>query len=349
MAGRAGCNPWSLLTLGLVCAAATQCQRGPRIDHQADAGRIVPADTALFEIFPATATVERLAAGFEFLEGPAWVPGRDGFLVFSDVRDRRIYRWEPGGGIAASPAPFFRSRPPRGFGPNGLEVDARGALIICDQRGRRVLRVDRGGRWTVLADRFQGKRLNSPNDLVLASDGSLYFTDPPYGLRGQDKSPEKELDFNGVFRLRPGGRLERLAIDLPRPNGIALSPDERILYVANSEASRPTIVTYGLTEEDRGTRVFTVLDSAEAGGGVDGLTVDHRGNVYGATHEGVWIFAADGRRLGSIELPDLPRNITWGGAGSAGEPPGRPRALYITAGTRLYRVRAFDRSPVPPP
>lgn len=327
------------MTLALAFVAASRCGSGPRIDREPNAGRILPLNPALFTVFRPTAEVERLATGFELPEGPAWIPGLEGFLVLSDVLARRVYRWDSLG-VHASPAPFFRSPPPDGFGPNGLEADSEGGLIVCDQAGRRVLRVDRDGRWTVLVDRFRGKRLNSPNDLVLATDGSLYFTDPPYGLGREDGGGAKELDFNGVFRFSPNGGLERLEVDLPRPNGIALSPDERILYVANSEAGRPVIVMLPLTREDAEPRVLAAFDSLEAGDGVDGLAVDHRGNVYAATTSGVWILDPEGRRLGSIQLPEAARGLTWAGAGTA---------LYITAGTGLYRVLPSGRRAGLPP
>ena len=187
------------------------------------------------DIAAPAATIEKVAGGFQFTEGPIWT--RDGALLFSDIAANTIYRWAPGRGTTA-----FREHcgsetdvPPEAMaGPNGLTLDAAGGLLICEHGNRRLTRLAQAGSLTVVADRFEGKRLNSPNDVVCSSDGSIWFTDPPYGLRLRDRDPAKELPFNGIYRVR-GTSIELVSTELTRPNGLAFSPDERFLYVSNPE------------------------------------------------------------------------------------------------------------------
>ena len=205
----------------------------------------------------------------------------------------------------------------------------RAVWVICDAGNRRILRLEHDGSHRVLVDRYRGGRLNSPNDLVYRSDGALYFTDPPHGLAGQDHSPDKEQPSNGVYRLRTDGGLDLVASDLRLPNGIAFSPDERVLYVSNTGPSPAVVMSYDVLADgmlgDR--RVF--YDFARDGG-ADGVKVDREGRVYVATCRGVAILTADGRRLGTIHLDQCASNLAWGEDGTV---------LYITANSSLYRVR----------
>jgi gluconolactonase len=262
--------------------------------------------------------IKRLVTGFQFTEGPVWDASRS-CLLFSDIPANRIYKWAPG-----EPATIFRE--PSG-NSNGLTFDRDDILITCEHGTRRLGKVEEGGTYTVLADRYLGKRLNSPNDAVVKSDGSIYFTDPPYGI----KPEEQELKFQGVYHLDPDGQeLTLLVDDMERPNGLAFSPDERTLYIADSSERRHV---KAFDVEDDGSlingRIFAEIRS-ELPGNPDGMKVDVEGNLYVAT-AGVWIFSEKGVNLGVIELPETPANLAWGNEDW--------KTLYITARTSLYRIK----------
>jgi gluconolactonase len=218
-----GGRSWVQLQTFLVpLALAVGCDSGRRPElaqphYSADAGTVLKIDPALDRIVPSDYRIERLAGGLGFAEGPVWVAGEPSYLLFTDLRRNIIYRWTVGGKISEFLKPVFEG----GAGPNGLTLDSEGRLVLCEMGGRRISRIERDARLTVLVERYEGRRLNSPNDLVYKSDGWLYFTDPPYGLSKEDRNPSKELDFNGVFRLSPNGRVELLSKALARPNGIA--------------------------------------------------------------------------------------------------------------------------------
>ena len=269
-------------------------------------------------LVPSGGDVEKLATGFQFTEGPVW-DASEGCLLFSDIPANRIYRWAPG-----EPATIYRE--PSG-NSNGLTFDGGGSLITCEHGTRRLGKVEKGGAYTMLADRYQGRRLNSPNDAVVKSDGSIYFTDPPYGI----KPEEQELEFKGVYRLNPDGQEPTLLVDdMERPNGLAFSPDERILYIADS-SDRRHVKAFDV--KDDGTladgRVFAEIKS-ELPGNPDGMKVDVEGNLYVAA-AGVWIFSEKGENLGVIEMPETPSNLAWGNEDR--------KTLYITARTSLYRLK----------
>lgn len=260
--------------------------------------------------------VELIKGGFQFTEGPQWRDA-EGDLVFSDIPANTIHRYLPRDGDANT-GDVTELRMPSNMS-NGLAIDAAGALLAAEHGSRSVTRGD-----TPLAERFETKRLNSPNDLVIARDGSIYFTDPPFGISDN----QRELDFMGVFRIAPDGRLtaERRGALSERPNGIGLSPDGRTLYVADSgtgEVSQFAVAADGTL----GPRA-PFVDTA---GGADGLTLDAAGNVFVTTTAGVEVYAPDGRRWGAIAVPMKPANCAFGGADR--------RTLYITAGSGLYRVR----------
>jgi gluconolactonase len=285
---------------------------------------------------PREARVEKLAGGFEFLEGPVWVP-QGGYLLFSDPNANTIYRWSPDGQVTV-----YRTK--SGYagvdigeyhqpGSNGLTLDREGRLVINQHGNRRVIRVEPTGAVTVLADRYDGRRLNSPNDLVFRSDGSLYFTDPPFGLpRGFDDS-RKETPWSGVYRVTDG-RLTLLTKELTGPNGIVFSPDEKYLYVDNWDPGRKVIMRYEVSPDGSifNGRVFYDITATVPGDEAwDGLKVDQRGNLYAAGPAGIYILSPEARLLGTIHLPEHVANFNWGDQDG--------RALYITASTGLYRIR----------
>jgi len=293
--------------------------------------RIHPAVDALV---PANATIEKLAGGFGFTEGPIWQ--REGFLLFSDIPNNVILQWKP----AAGASEFLRdsgysgsvSSPGSHIGSNGLTLDHEGRLIICEHGNRRLTRLEKTGRRTVLADKYQGKRLNSPNDVVCKSDGALYFTDPPYGLPKRDADPAKDLPFNGIYRLSDG-QLQLLHQGLSRPNGLAFSPDEKYLYVANSDPGRKLWMRFEVAADGTfiGGEVFHDATRSSAEGLPDGLKVDRIGNLYCTGPGGIWVFSPAGEHLGTIEFPEIPANCNWGDRDG--------KTLYVTARTSLYRLR----------
>jgi gluconolactonase len=278
---------------------------------------------------PAPPPIERVAGGFEFTEGPVWTP--DDALLFSSPNTNAIYRLDP----RTRAVTLFR--PKSGYagvdigryhqpGSNGLAFDPEGRLTICQHGHRRVLRVNPHGDTTVLADRYDGRRLNSPNDLVYASDGTLYFTDPPFGL---PDAAERELPFTGVYRLR-GGELTVVTAELNGPNGIALSPDERFLYVGDWDPNHKAIMRYELAS-GRGELLCDLTDEPGEDA-IDGLAVDPLdGTIYACGPGGLWVLSPAGEKLELISLPESPHNLTWGDDDR--------RALYVTALTSVYRLR----------
>jgi gluconolactonase len=296
------------------------------------AGSVVRLDPALDAIVPQNATIEKIADGFKFIEGPLWFP--EGHLWFSDVVGNVVRQWSPSG-VTEILRPGGADKPnaPEGsyIGPNGMIADRDGAVLLCQHGNRRIARITKDRQVSTYIDRFEGKRLNSPNDLVYKSDGSLYFTDPPYGLPGQDQDPAKELKFNGVYRFA-NGKLQAIVRDLTRPNGIALSPDEKVLYVANSDEKRKLWMRYDVQPDGSvaNGRVFYDVTSQTENGLPDGMKVDSNGNVYATGPGGVWIFSPEGKHLGTIKPAETPANCGWGDDG---------KTLYITATTGLYRIK----------
>ena len=298
--------------------------------------RIERVDPAIDAIVPANAKLWKVAEGFRFTEGPVWV--RDGgYLLFSDPNSNVIYRYSDEAGLAV-----YRDR--SGYdaadigeygqpGSNGLTLDARGRLTIDEHGRHRVSRIEHDGRVTVLASSYQGKRLNSPNDLVYRADGSLYFTDPPFGLPKFYDDPRKELPFSGVYRVSPAGRISLLTREFKGPNGIAFSPDQKSLYIGNWDPAAKLVKRYAVRRD--GTlgagEVFVDLTTRiPADEALDGIKVDERGNVYLSAPGGVWIFDASGKHLGTIVAPTPVHNFAWGGADG--------RTLYLCARANLYRI-----------
>jgi gluconolactonase len=307
-----------------------------------DQGQIVPVkgtverkDPALDAIVPPNPKFERIAQGFLFTEGPVWVP-EGGYLLFSDPNANTIYRWNPDGQVSV-----FRTK--SGYtgvdvgeygqpGSNGLTLDAEGRLTINEHGNQRVVRMERPGNLTVLADQYQGKRLNSPNDLVYRSDGALFFTDPPFGLPKAFDDLRKELRFSGVYCVN-GGQTRLVSTDLDGPNGLALSPDEKYLYVDNWNLKRKVVMRYEVNPDCtlRNGQVFVDLTNEPGEDALDGLKVDQAGNVYVSGPRGVWVISPKGKHLGTLVLPDHPHNFAWGDEDG--------RTLYLTARSSVYRVR----------
>jgi gluconolactonase len=305
-------------------------------------------DPAIDSIVPANATMERVATGFTWVEGPIWIPA--GYLLFAEITSNSIRKLTPNGTVSIFLQPSgYKGTAPYGGkepGSNGMTLDESGRLTVAGHAQRDVWRLeslDPKAQVTVLADSYEGKKLNSPNDLVYKSDGSLYFTDPPFGLPTQgDTDPIKELQVNGVYRIpnafdqKPGAapardQLQLVSKDLPRPNGIAFSPDEKYLYVDNS-GPKKLWMRYRVKEDGALTdaKVFYDATADNRPGGPDGMKVDRTGNVYSTGPGGVWIFSREGKPLGVILTPERASNVNWGG-------PDR-KTLYITASSSIYRV-----------
>jgi len=275
---------------------------------------------------------ERLATGFEFTEGPLWHP--EGYLLFVNNRRNLIYRLVPGG----QPEVIREDS----GSANGLTFDLQGRLIMCEGDNRQMTRMEPDGTITTIADRWEGKRLHRPNDLVRRSDGSIYFTNPGPRLDPADR----EIDFDGVHRIAPDGSVTAVVTDLEFPNGLAFSPDEGILYVANTrrdngcveEKERGEVCThqyiraYDVAGEGTlsNSRIFANMFSAEDGV-PDGMKVDTEGRVYCTGPEGVWVFEPNGNNLGIIRLPEIPANCAWGGPDY--------RTMYFTARSSIYSLR----------
>ena len=304
-------------------------------------GRIMRLDPRLDRLLPPGAALEKIADGFAWVEGPAW-NRRGGYLLFSDIPNNAIFRWQEGAGVSLflKPSGYTGATPFAGREPgsNGLTFDAAGRLVVCEHGDRRITRLEPDGRKTVLADRYEGRRLNSPNDLVFRSNGDLYFTDPPFGLPKAFNDSGKELDFSGVYRLSADGRLTLLTREIKAPNGIAFSPDEKTLYVTDVDPSRPAWLAYDVKVDGTIANGRVFFDAAAwtraRKGGPDGLKVDRQGNLFAAGPGGVYIFAPDGSHLGIIETGVATSNVAWGNDGWV---------LYVTADTAIYRIRLSTR------
>jgi gluconolactonase len=300
-------------------------------------GSIEVNDDRLLEVIPEGALLEILASGFEWSEGPVWWDEKQ-TLLFSDIPRNTVFLWNKAGGIQTflKPSGYTGSASFTGQEPgsNGLLFDPDGNLILCQHGDRRVARLKEDGTFETLAAEYEGKRLNSPNDAVFRSDGSLYFTDPPYGLPGNVDDPSKELDFQGVYRLSPDGELTLLTKELSRPNGIGFSPDEKTLYVANSDPERAIWMAFPV-EEDGTLGEGRVLADAtdrvgEEKGLPDGMAVAEDGTIFATGPGGVLVFSPDGTQLGKLLTGEATANCTFGGEDGS--------TLFITADMYLCRI-----------
>ncbi|WP_345243951.1 SMP-30/gluconolactonase/LRE family protein [Nibrella saemangeumensis] len=320
----------------LTTGATAQTSNYPSI------GTIIRNDPQLDKLIPKDARIEVLASGFVWSEGPIWIKNGN-YLLFSDVPQNTIFKWSEKDGLTQ----FLK---PSGYtgageygdepGSNGLTLDRQGRLIACEHGDRRVsaMPLSGGGKRT-LADNYQGKRFNSPNDVVVHSSGSYYFTDPPYGLPGKEKDPTRETDLFGVYRIAPNGTVSLLINDLTRPNGIAFSPDEKTLYIAQSDPQRPVIMAYPVQTDGSVGKGRVLFDAApllkqNLKGLPDGLKTDRDGNVWSTGPGGVLVISPAGKLLGRIETGEATANCAWGDDGST---------LYLTADMYLCRIRTTAR------
>lgn len=309
----------------------------PACEENIEVERFDPRIDAVFSFNPKAYVI---ADGFTFTEGPVWVPvagSEPAHLLFSEPNANRIWKWTPEGELSVfredsgyDGADVARYRQP---GSNGLAIDAQGRLTIDEHGRRRVSRLEPDGTSTVLADRFAGERLNSPNDLVYRSDGSLYFTDPFFGLPQFDKDPAKEIPYQGVYRLgaEAGSRVELLTKELSGPNGIAFSPDEKWLYVGDWDDHHKAVVRYPVKADGRLGAGETFIDLTAKPGedAIDGVKTDTLGNVYISGPGGLWVVASDRTILGRVVLPRHPHNLAWGEDG---------KVLFLTARDQVYRL-----------
>ncbi len=293
-------------------------------------GKFQVADDEFYSCVPGNAVVEKVGTEYQFTEGPVWAG--DGFLLFSDIPANIIFKWIPGGDVTKFIEPSNNS--------NGLTFDREGLLVACEHGGRAIVRYEADGMRSVIADHYLGKKLSSPNDLVIHSSGAIFFTDPPWGLPGLDDDPAKEIPFNGVFVII-NGEVRLIDSTLYRPNGIALSPDEKYLYVGNNQYSE------GADENDTGINSwfrytlnedlnvkekneFYRAPDSSVEGNPDGMKVDVEGNLYCTGPGGLLIFNPEGKYLGTIVLPELPTNCAFGGKDG--------KTLFITDRTQLFKV-----------
>ncbi len=317
----------------------------PKIERPS-MGEVVRTDKRIDQLLDRDAKIEVLASGFEWAEGPVWVKD-GGYLLFSDIPRNSIMKWSETDGLSLflKPAGFTGTvdygREP---GSNGMTLDAEGRLVACEHGDRRISRLYKDGGKRTLVDNYQGKRLNSPNDLVFKSNGDLYFTDPPYGLPKNFDDSRRELDFCGVYRLSKNGDLTLLTRELTRPNGIAFSPDEKTLYVANSDPDHAVWMKYPVKDDGTLGAGAVLLDvTAEFKRGMpglpDGMKVDAQGHLFAGGPGGIYVIAPDGVVLGRIDTKQRTANCAWGDDGST---------LYMAADHYLCRIRTKTRAAVMP-
>jgi gluconolactonase len=336
---KAGLFGGCLLSL-VACQSAPPA---PAPSNPASAGHAYPAigsverlDPALDALIAPDAKIEKLAEGFTWAEGPVW--SSDGALLFSDVPQNVIHRWKDGEGLTDFLRPSgYTGAEKRGgnLGSNGLTYDGAGHLVLCQHGDRRVARLEADHSFVPVADKVDGKRFNSPNDVVFRSNGDVYFTDPAYGFEGAPATWKHEVGFSGVFRRTPDGRVTALVKDLTFPNGIAFSPDEKTLYVSNSDPERAIWMAYDVAADGslaNGRLFFDATDKVKAGkkGLPDGLKVDEHGNLFAGGPGGVLVFSPEGKHLGTIVTTEPTANVAFGDDGSV---------LYMTAHDKLCRIR----------
>lgn len=337
----------AMLIAGLAVGGCQSEQETATPKSSADAstsaavGSVERLEPGMDALVPEGAQLEVIAEGFEWTEGPVWVPD-GGYLLFSDIPRNSVYKWEEGAGTRLWLKPSgYTSDESRGgeMGSNALLLDAQGRLILCQHGDRQLARLDTplsnpAPRFVTLASTYQGQRFNSPNDAALHSSGAFYVTDPPYGLEQGPDDPARELDFSGVYRVDPKGTVTLLTDELTRPNGIAFSPDEKTLYVSNSDPERAIWMAYDVQADGTITNGRVFFDATqwtdERQGLPDGLEVDRNGNVFATGPGGIWVFSPEGTHLGTIHSTEVTSNVAFGNHGST---------LYITADNYLMRIR----------
>ena len=302
-------------------------------------GKLLPESDEFFELIDKNAKVEVLAEGFNWSEGPVWVKD-GGYLLFSDVPENTIYKWKEGEGLSVflKPSGYTGIHPySQEPGSNGLIINNDGELVACEHGDRRVSRmpINGGGGKFPVADNWKGRRFNSPNDIVQSSGGTYYFTDPPYGLPDREHAKTREIDHFGVYMVKTGGEAELVIKNLSRPNGVALSPDEKTLYVAQSDPEKAYVLSYSINENGTLTDqkiLFDATSMVKAGltGLPDGLKTDVNGNIFTTGPGGILVLNPEGQLLGRIETGEATANLNWGDDGST---------LYITADMYLCRIK----------
>lgn len=288
---------------------------------KAQEGDIVRVHQKAEKIIPENARIEKVADGFQFTEGPVW--SEEGYLLFSDIPANTIFKVTPEGNVSEFKKPSGNA--------NGLTYDRQGRLLLAQHGPRQIARLKNDGTITALAQEYNGKRLNSPNDLVVKSNGAIFFTDPPWGLPDNMDDPAKELTFQGVFKYH-NGQVTLIDDQWRLPNGIAFSPDEKYLYVGTAEEERPIWVRYRVHNNGRigEGKVFFDASSADESGSPDGMKVDQKGNLYCTGPGGLWIISPNGQHVATIKPPQLPSNCAWGGEDG--------KTLYMTARTGVYKI-----------
>jgi len=345
---------FAALPLLLLALFLTGCSETAKLTRFQGIGMITRLDPAFDELVDPKESMEKLDQGFDWAEGPLWIKrGEAEGLIFSDIPRNVIMLWYETNKseVLINPAGYTGAKKRTGEpGSNGLAHDLQGNLILCQHGDRRVAMIERSPRldalrnvqFKTLADKYEGKRFNSPNDLAIKSNGDIYFTDPPYGLEGNVNDPAKELDFQGVFRLAKDGTVTLLTKELSRPNGIAFSPDERTLYVANSDPKKAIWMKYPVNADGtigEGTLFFdaTSMIKPNVKGLPDGLKVDAKGNLWATGPGGILVFSPAGKHLATINTTEATANVGWGNDGSV---------LYITADSIICRLRTLTRGAV---
>jgi gluconolactonase len=332
-----------ILALGVICLALPTVTPMPTQSQSRNAPRIERLDPALDRLIASDAKIETLGEGYDWTEGPVWVKN-GGYLLFSDIPKNIVHRWKQGEGVRPYLQPSgYTGKEPRGgeTGSNGLILDAQGRLVLCQHGDRRMARMEAPldspkPQFTTLADRYEGKRFNSPNDAVFRSNGDLYFTDPAYGMEKQWEDPKREIPFAGVYRRTASGEVTLLTKDMTRPNGLAFSPDEKRLYIAQSDPSSAIwrvfdVKSDGTIENSRVLLDLTTMVKAKTRPGLpDGLKIDTEGNLFATGPGGVLVISPEGKHLGTILTGQATSNVAFGDDG---------RTLYITADMFLMRVR----------
>jgi gluconolactonase len=334
------------IVLNLLCFTILALLLTRRCQGQAPAGNsVVRIDPALDQLIDPDAKVEKIAGDLKFAEGPVWVR-KPGYLLFSDIPANVINKWTPDGKVSpvVNPSGFTGTDDSlvgipinNGFatvyliGSNGVTLDKQGRIVFAAHGDRGIVRIESDGKRTVLADRYEGKRLNSPNDLVYKSDGTLYFTDPTAGLRPVNREfPQKEQTFNGVYLIGKDGKLRLASKEVSFPNGLAFTPDEKFLYV--DDTAKKLIMRFEVQPDGTlaGGRVFFDMSGLKEPGVADGMKVDKKGNIYCTGPGGVLVISSEGKHLGTIVAPELPANVAFGDADG--------KTLYMPARTGLYRI-----------
>jgi gluconolactonase len=324
------------LRVGLALIALALAVQTNSIWAEAVTATITSLDPRFDRLVPPDARLEKIADGFTWVEGPVWHK-QGGYLLFSDIPANSVYRWKPGEGVSLflknsgySGTTAFEGKEP---GSNGLTFDPQGRLVLCRHGDRQIGRLEPNGRITSLADRYNGHRINSPNDLVFKSNGDVYFTDPPFGLPKAFEDSSK-APVQGVYRLSKDGTVTLLIDDIKAPNGIAFSPDEKTLYVSDVDPKRAAWLAYDVKEDGTVANGRVLFDASrwqrDPFFGPDGFKVDRHGHIFGARPGGLSVIASDGTLLGTIETGQSTSNVAWGEDG---------QTLFITGGSSVYRLR----------